>query len=64
MTTPNINHLPDAAAGVAAKQGWDDTSLIIHLMGFLRDNMTADYEKGLELYFGAMADEENGDFEV
>lgn len=58
-----LKHLPDAAAGVAAKQGWDSDTLVIHLMGFLHDNMTAHYEKGLELYFGAMADMENGDFE-
>lgn len=64
MTTASIKHLPDAATGVAAKQGWDDESIIIHLIGFLRDNMTADYEKGLELYFGAVADEENGDYQV
>ena len=63
MTTSNIKHLPDAAAGVAAKQGWSDDGLIIHLMGFIRDN-TKDPDKALELYFGAMADEENGDFEV
>jgi hypothetical protein len=63
MMTPNIKHLPDAPAGVAAKQGWDDTSLIIHLMGFIEHNVR-NHEKLLELYFGAMADEENGDFEV
>jgi len=62
--TSNIRHLPDAAAGVAAKQSWDDTSLIIHLMGFIRDNTAGDHEKCLELYFGSIADEENEDFEI
>lgn len=60
----SIKHLPDAAAGVAAKQGWEDETIIIHLLGYLRDNHAATFEKGLELYFGAMADEENGDFQV
>lgn len=60
----SIKHLPDAAAGVAAKQGWNDESIIIHLMGFIRDNFNGDTDKSLELYFGAMADHENGEFEV
>jgi hypothetical protein len=62
MTT-SIKHLPDAAAGVAAKQGWNDESLIIHLVALIMDNVPQP-EKTLELYFGAMADMENGDFEV
>lgn len=59
----SIKHLPEAAAGIAAKQGWNDESIIIHLVGLIMDNMSQP-EKAMELHFSAMADEENGDFEA
>lgn len=47
----------------AAKQGWNDESIIIHLVDLIM-HIVSQPEKTLELYFSAVADEENGDHEV
>ena len=31
-----MNHLPDEAARIATEQGWNDESIIIHLLGFIQ----------------------------
>jgi len=53
-----MKHLPDAAQTIAEEQGWDEESIIIHLMGFIASK---DLEAELETYLEEVAEEENGE---
>jgi hypothetical protein len=52
-------HLPDAAGRIAGGQGWDDNSIVIHLVGFIREQGLSDND--VADYFSRAADEENGE---
>ena len=49
-------HLPAAAQAIAAQQGWNDESLVIHLAGFIEQQGQNDE---LAEYLGDIASEEN-----
>ena len=52
-------HLPEQAHLIANQQGWNEDSVIKHLVSLIMDNISQP-EKVMESYFAAMADEENG----
>jgi len=56
-----VIYLPIRAQEVCETQGWDDQTLIIHLIGFIAEQSQHSAEWGEELaeYFKAVADEEN-----
>jgi hypothetical protein len=58
-----ITQLPKEAQEIAIEQGWSDRSIGLHLLSYIKDNVSL-YEQALSLYFGAMQDEENGDAQV
>lgn len=51
-----MSNLPIEAADIAAEQGWNDESLIIHLTGFIEHQ---DLGQALTTYFAVVAAEEN-----
>jgi hypothetical protein len=53
-----MNHLPEDCIEIAAAQGWDDESIIIHLLGFIRSCRVQD---SLADYLQKCANEENAD---
>ena len=56
--TPNIKHLPEGAQDVAAQQGWNDESLIVHLLAFIAERSPG-FDSDLAGFFREVADEEN-----
>lgn len=52
-----MDHLTDVSRDIASNQGWDEESIIIHLMGFIAEK---ELEQELEGYLAEVANEENG----
>ena len=59
-----MNHLPDEAARIATEQGWNDESIIIHLLGFIQHDASGEapeepaWEARLAVYLRTCADDE------
>ena len=59
-----MNHLPDEAARIATEQGWNDESIIIHLLGFIQHDASGEapeepaWEARLAVYLRTCADNE------
>jgi hypothetical protein len=51
-----MRHLPDDVQEIVGDQGWNDETVIIHLMGYIRACKVKD---ALADYFQECADEEN-----
>ena len=56
----SLSHLPPAALAIASEQGWDEATVIIHLVGFIaQEGLT----ESLSDYLEAVADEEDSDLD-
>ena len=55
--TSNIKYLPTPCQQVIEDEGWDSESLIVHLLGFIRENVQ-DHEKKLSGYLHVIVEEE------
>jgi hypothetical protein len=51
-------HLPHDASVIAADMGWNDESILIHLLGFIREQLPETFADDLARYFVMIADEE------
>lgn len=52
----SINHLPEDALATAASMGWNEESVLIHLVGFIEEN---DLSEDLDAYARDAAAEED-----
>lgn len=54
-----MRHFPDTSQTIIAEQGWNDDTMIVHLLGYIA-TIQPEHDAGIMAYLQAMADEENG----